>query len=200
MRRSCAVVFLLFVIATPQAAAQSFEASAHIASSQWSEFDGGDRGVGGRLTWQPWSSVGVDGEVTWYPGDFQRDGVPFSRRRVEGMFGVTFGPRINRIRPFAKVAAGFLKVSPTSGAYACIAIFPPPLSCVLAGGDTLPDYEIGGGIEIDATQRMFIRADLTERILHYPGPVFRGVGLGERVDENFFGGALKFTLGWGMRF
>ena len=200
MRRLCVGVLLFVLGLAPRAAAQSFAVGGHVASSQWSEFEGGDVGVGGRLTWKPLSLVGVDAELTWHPSDFEPDGVPFSRRRVEGMFGVTFGPRINRVRPFAKAAAGFLRVSPTSGAFACIAIFPPPLSCVLAGGDTLPAYEIGGGIEIDATQRMFIRADFTDRILRYPGPVFRGVGLGERVDENFFGGALKFTLGWGMRF
>ena len=102
--------------------------------------------------------VGVDADVTWYPSDFP-DRIAFSRSRVEGLFGVTVGPRMNRVRPFAKAAAGFLKVGATPGAFACIAIFPPPLDCALAGGDTLPAYEIGGGVEIDATSRTFIRAD-----------------------------------------
>lgn len=143
---------------------------------------------------------GVEGELTWYPSDFQPDGVPFTRQRLEGSIGATIGPRINGVRPFAKVAAGFLNVSPTSGAFACIAIFPPPLACVLAGGDTLPTYEIGGGIEIDAAARTFIRADITSRILQYPGPAFRGFGTNTREEENFLGGAAKFTVGAGFRF
>ena len=105
------------------------------------------------------------------PSDFP-DRIAFSRDRLEGLFGVTVGPRMHRVRPFAKAAAGFLKVGATPGAFACIAIFPPPLNCALAGGDTLPAFEIGGGVEIDATSRAFIRADVTDRILKYPGPTF----------------------------
>jgi Outer membrane protein beta-barrel domain len=200
MRRSCAVVVLLFLAAVPHAAAQSLQVSGHVATAQWSEFDGGDFGVGGRLTWKPSSFIGVDAEATWYPSDFQPDGAAFSRQRVEGMLGLTFGPRLDRVRPFAKASAGFLKVSPTSGGFACIAIYPPPLACRLAGGDTLPVFEIGGGIEVDAASRIFFRADLTERILRYPGPVFRGSGLDNLVDEDFFGGALKLLVGAGLRF
>ncbi|MBY0496389.1 MAG: porin family protein [Cyanobacteria bacterium] len=195
-----AIAILVLVTCAAPVRAQSFAAGVHFASSKWSEFDGSDSGFGGRFTWKLSTMVGVDAELTWYPSDFQRDAVPFSRQRVEGMFGATIGPRIHRIRPFAKAAAGFLKVSPTSGGFACVAIFPPPLACLLAGGKTMPAYEIGGGVEIDAASRTFIRADVSDRILRYPGPVFRGFGLDERVDDNFFGGALKFSIGAGWRF
>ena len=200
MKRFIPCALFILVIFATSARAQSVEAGVHFTSSRWSEFDGGDNGFGGRFTWKPSAMIGVDAELTWYPSDFQPDTVPFSRQRVEGMFGATIGPRINRIRPFAKAAAGFLKVSPTSGGFACIAIFPPPLACLLAGGQTMPAYEIGGGVEIDAASRAFIRADVSDRILRYPGPVFRGFGLDERVDDNFFGGALKFSIGAGIRF
>lgn len=191
------IVALLLLIAAPAARAQSFGASAHLASAQWSEFEGSDLGVGGRVTWQPTSIVGVDADVTWYPSDFP-DGIAFTRRRFEGLFGVTVGPRVNRVRPFAKVAAGLLKVGATPGAFACITIFPPPLNCALAGGDTLPAYEIGGGVEIDATSRAFIRVDVADRLLKYPGPTFDSNF--EIRDEGFFGHALRFTLGGGFRF
>ncbi|MEO7132854.1 MAG: hypothetical protein ABI024_01425 [Vicinamibacterales bacterium] len=177
--------------------AQPFEASAHVAGSQWSEFDGTDLGFGGRLTWKPSSLIGVDADVTWYPSDFP-DRIAFTRSRLEGVFGVTVGPRLNRVSPFAKAAAGFLRVGESPGAFACIAIFPPPLSCALAGGDTLPAYEIGGGLGIDATARTFIRADVTDRILKYPGPTFDDDF--EIREEGFFGHALRFTIGAGFRF
>ena len=80
------------------------------------------------------------------------------------------GPRLNRVRPFVKAAAGFVSVGETPAVFACLAIFPPPLACALAGGDTLTAYEIGGGIEIDATTSSFIRVDVADRILSYPGP------------------------------
>ena len=200
MTRFIPLALSILLTGASSVSAQTISASAHFSSSRWSEFEGDDKGFGGRVTWMRAPIFGVEGEFTWYPSDFQPDGVPFSRRRLEGSIGATIGPRIDRVRPFAKVSAGFLKVSPTSGAFACIAIFPPPLACLLAGGSTLPAYEIGGGVEVDAAARTFIRADITDRILRYPGPVFRGFGTEQRIDEDFFGGAMKFTLGAGVRF
>lgn len=179
------------------ALAQSFAAGAHLAASKWSEFDGHDLGIGGRFTWKPSTTLGIDADLTWYPSDFP-DRIAFTRSRVEGLLGVTVGPRLTRVRPFAKAAAGFLKVGATPGAFACIAIFPPPLNCALAGGDTLPAYEIGGGVEIDATSNTFARVDLSDRILKYPAPTFDS-NFNVR-DDGFLGHALRFTLGAGFRF
>lgn len=191
------LAFAVLSVSAVSAAAQSFEASAHLAASQWSEFDGNDLGIGGRATWKPSSLVGVEADLTWYPSDFP-DRIAFTRRRVEALFGATVGPRLGRMRPFAKAAAGVLKVGAAPGAFACIAIFPPPLNCALAGGETLPAYEIGGGVEVDATSRTFIRVDVTDRILKYPGPTFDANF--EIRDESFLGHALRFTLGAGVRF
>ena len=191
---------LILLLSASLASAQSFEAGLHLSSAQWSEFDGNDLGIGGRVTWKPLSLLGIDADLTWYPSDFPPDTIAFSGSRLESLFGVTIGPRINRVRPFAKVAAGFLKTSEPPEGFACILIFPPPLACAMATGRTLPAYELGGGVEIDATSRSFIRADIADRILSYPGPTFRGPGLRERVDEDFFAGALRFTIGGGIRF
>jgi hypothetical protein len=191
---SIVAVALLF---PHSARAQSFEVSGLFASSYWSEFDGADLGVGGRLTWQPTPVVGVDADLTWYPSDFP-DRIGFSRNRFEGMFGATVGPRFDKVRPFVKAGAGFLNASPTNGAFACIAIFPPPIACVLAGGKTLPAYEVGGGVAIDVAPRAFIRGDLGYRILQYPGPTLDDNF--DVHDDDFFGGALRFTLAAGFRF
>lgn len=191
------LVVLILGIGAAEVRAQSFAASVELASSRWSEFDGADLGIGGRFSVMATSLIGLDAEAAWYPSDFP-DQIGFSRSRVEGLFGVTAGPRLNRIRPFAKAAAGFLKVGATPGAFACIAIFPPPLACLLAGGATLPAYEFGGGVEINATDRAFFRVDLTDRVLKYPGPSFTA-NL-ERRDDGFFGHALGITLGAGLRF
>jgi hypothetical protein len=194
-------VFVLILLALDVATvrAQSFEAGLHYSMAQWSEFDGNDYGIGGRVTWRPSSMLGLDADITWYPSDFPPDTVvPFSGRRLEGLFGATAGPTIGRIRPFAKAAAGFLAGAETPIAFACVAIFPPPLACVLAGGHTLPAYEIGGGIEMNITGRTFLRVDIADRILKYPGPTFDTNF--ERRDEGFFGHALRFTIGGGVRF
>ncbi len=188
---------MLLLLAAPAVRAQSFEAAIHVVASRWSEFDGQDRGIGGRLTWSPSPVLGVDADLAWYPSDFP-DRIPFTRHRFEGLFGVTVGPRLHRVRPFAKAAAGFLELGATPGPFVCIAIFPPPLHCALAGGGTLQAYDIGGGVAIDATRRTFLRVDVTDRILKYPGPTFDSKF--KVRDEGFLGHALRVTLGAGIRF
>ena len=199
MKRLLLLVPLLVCLSIADAAAQSLAASGHFASSQWSEFEGNDYGVGGRFTWTPASTVGVDADFTWYPSDFPPDTrVAFSGSRVEGLFGVTAGPRINGIRPFAKAAAGFLAIGDTPDALVCIAIFPPPLACVMAEGPTLLAYEFGGGIEVNTSGSTFFRADITDRILKYPGPTIDSDF--EVRDDAFYGHALRLTVGGGIRF
>lgn len=190
------VVFLLYASA---AAAQSLEAALQIATSRWSEFDGNDVGLGGRLTWKPSSVLGVDADMTWYPSDFPSESIAFSGSRVEGLFGVTAGPRLTRTRPFARAAAGFLRSSEAPEPFPCIAIFPPPLICLMAAGHTMPALEFGGGVEIDATDRTFLRVDAGARLLRYPGPSFQN-GVRDIRDDHFWGTALRFTIGAGFRF
>jgi hypothetical protein len=179
------------------ASAQSFAGSVHLASSQWSEFDGTDIGVGGRLTWKPSAVIGVDADLTWYPGEFPPDGIPFTGNRFEGLFGVTVGPHLAGFRPFAKVGAGFMDVGAAERQFACITIFPPPLACLMAEGQTLQAYEFGGGIEILPSGGALLRLDITDRVLKYPGP---SIADREVRDEAFWGHALRFTIGAGWRF
>jgi hypothetical protein len=198
MRRSLFVFPVFLVLFASSVHGQSFEAGVHLASSQWSEFEGADVGVGGRFTWTPSSLIGVDADLTWYPSDFPPERFAFSGSRFEGLFGVTLGPRVNRLRPFAKAAAGFLRSSEAPEPFACIAIFPPPLNCLMAAGHTMPAFEIGGGVQVTTTQTTFLRFDVADRIVEYPGPTF-GPNF-ELRDDAFFGHAVRFTIGGGLRF
>lgn len=191
--RILALVVLGLALLTPPAFAQSFEGALHLAASQWSEFDGTDLGFGGRLTWKPTSLIGVDADLTWYPSDFPSGIVAFSGSRFEGLFGVTVGPQLNRIRPFAKAAAGFLRSSEAPEPYPCLAIFPPTLHCLMGTGHTMLAYEIGGGVEVSTTRTTFLRVDVADRMIEYPGPSFGS-------NDAFYGHALRFTIGGGMRF
>ena len=192
------LAFFLFLLCSSAAGAQSFEAGVQFASSDWSEFDGVDRGVGGRLTWKATPRLGVDADVTWYPADYPSDTVAFSGSRVEGLFGATYGPQIDRVRPFLEAGAGFLRSSEAPEGFPCILIFPPPLNCLMAAGHTMPAFEFGGGVEIDVTDRTLLRVDAGARMLRYPGPAFQN-GLREIRDGNFWGTALRFTIGAGFR-
>ena len=145
--------------------------------------------------------VGVDAEMAWYPGDFPPDSLPFTQNHVEGLFGITVGPRLDRFRPFGKFAAGFLHTSSTQPFIACIAIYPPPLSCLMAESQTMPAMDLGGGVELSIGERTFVRVDATARMLKYPGPSIL-FGDADRVvrDADFWGAAFRFTAGGGFRF
>ena len=186
-----AVVLVMSMWAAPAAAqpAQRFEAAVQVVAASMPQFQGGDFGVGGRLAWHTDEVLSFEGELNLFPGSYPDNGLAFSRRRVEGLFGVTAGVRFGVLRPFAKFRAGFLDVQEASQPVACILIFPPPLSCTLAAGRTLPAFDLGGGVEVDVTPRTFVRVEGGDRMLKYPGP-----------PDAFYGHGFRFAAGGGVRF
>jgi len=183
-------------LASAQSSHPRFDAGGQVVAASWDQFDGSDFGVGGRFAWHPLRLLGVEAEIDLYPGEFP-EGRAFSRRRVEGLFGVTAGPRFDRVRLFGRLRAGFLRVDEAPGPLLCILIFPPPLSCSLAAGDTLPIVDAGGGIEVSVTPRTFIRVDAGDRMTRYPGPSFDA---GVVRSDDFFGHDFRFSAGAGLRF
>ena len=180
-----------------QAAESQFEAGIHLATVASSEFEATDVGVGGLLSWRPDGLFGADAELTFYPSDFA-DTPTFSASRIEALFGVTVGPRRGGFRPFVKLRPGFVRFAAAPQPFPCIAIFPPPLACQMAAGDTLFALDIGGGVEFQTSSRTFVRVDLGDRALKYPGPVFETDGTVQ--EESFFSHDFRFQIGGGLRF
>jgi hypothetical protein len=111
---------------------------------------------------------------------------------------VTAGPRLGRVRPFAKLRPGFVTFREAPQPIVCILIFPPPLSCTLASGRRLFALDMGGGVEVFATRNTFVRADAGDRPLKYPGPVF---DKNRTAQQNgFFSHDFRFAIGGGLRF
>ena len=161
------------------------------------QFDATDAGVGGCLSWRPNAVLGVEGEMTIYPGDFPGN-QPFSRGRVEGLFGVTAGPTLGRVRPFARFRAGFLTIRDAPEPFPCILIYPPPIACALSFGHTLTAIDAGGGVQVAVSPRTFIRLDAGDRMLRYPGPVIEMDP--RRIRErSFFDHDVRFSAGAGVQ-
>jgi hypothetical protein len=192
-----AIAILLAAGTSPVSAQAQVEVGAQLITVASSEFDDHDIGVGGRIAWRPTTLIGVEGELGVYPGNFP-DSVSFSSGRIEGLFGVTAGPALGRVRPFARLRPGFLTFREAPAPFACILIFPPPLACTLASGRTSFALDVGGGVEIEATPRTFVRVDAGDRLLRYPGPAFDGSR--QVHSEAFFGHDIRVAVGGGFRF
>lgn len=172
--------------------------SGQLVVARSGELESVDVGLGARVAWYPVALVGIDAEGNGYPGGFPHTRAGFSRGRLEGLVGVTVGPRLERVRPFASVHVGFLVFRPPSEPLACVLVYPPPLACTLASGRTVPAFEVGGGAEVMATSRAFLRVDVGDRVLRYPGPSRDGRG---RVRMGaFFGHGVRLASAAGVRF
>jgi hypothetical protein len=196
-----AVLVTALLLAPQYASAQTgdsqFQIGIHVATVTSSEFDKTDIGIGGLLSWRPGGLFGADAELTFYPSDFADQPV-FSASRVEGLFGVTVGPRLGAIRPFVKVRPGFVRFAEAPEPFPCIAIFPPPLACQLAAGHTAFALDIGGGVEFQTTESTFVRVDVGDRAVKYPGPAIEADGTVQ--DASFFSHDFRFEIGGGLWF
>ncbi len=173
------------------------QAGVQLSTVSVGEFDARDTGAGVLLGVRALGPVWAEAALVRYPGEFPGDR-GFSQNRVEGLFGGSVGPTMGRLRPFAKAGAGFLRYADAGGPVACIAIFPPPLSCQLAAGRTLPAYELGAGLAIFPGALTFARVDVSRRFVRYPGPSFTPAGGAQQND--FYGSDLRFGFAAGLRF
>ena len=195
---AAALLFFSSVAPVLAQATYRFEVGGHFSSARSQEFDEGEIGAGGRTAWRPSGLLGIEAEITYYPGDFPEARNAFSRGRWEGLFGATIGPSIGGLRVFGRIRPGFLRVQEAPSPLACIAIFPPPLACQLAAGATLLAVDVGGGAEVSVTEATVFRLDIGDRIVRYSGPVFDT----RRVvhDSAFSRHDLRISIGAGWRF
>jgi hypothetical protein len=205
VKRVLVISLLAYSLGRSQAAsAQSASTSGHsvevggqITSARIGELDTNDVGFGGRLSWFPTRFLGVEGELNFFGADIP-DRVAITAGRMEALFGVTAGPRLTWGRPFARARAGVLRLDPAPQPIACSLIFPPALPCALAGGDSLLTVDVGGGFEVFTPARTFVRVDIGDRMVKYPGPARDRSGTvhdGAFVDHD-----LRATIGGGWRF
>jgi hypothetical protein len=176
---------------------QPFEVGAQVTSVNVGELDSTDVGIGGRASWHPSRLIGVEGELNYYGSDIP-DRTAISGNRVEGLFGITAGPRLGLLRPFARLRPGFVRFGSSPAPVACVLIFPQPLSCALAGGDTLLALDVGGGVELFTPGQTFLRLDVGDRMVRYLGPAIDRSG--DVHDDNFIGHDLRLAIGAGWRF
>lgn len=188
--------FLLLLLVPLPALAQRFDVGVHASFVNSGQFDDSTTGFGGRFALYPLSWLGAEAEFTLYPSDFP-EARAFTASQREGLFGVTLGPRLGWIRPFARVRAGYLQFAAAPAPFPCILIFPPPLACQLAGGDTLTALDLGGGVQLGGSGA-FLRVDVGNRMVRYPGPALASGG--DVRNDPFWGHDPRVAVGVGVGF
>ena len=177
---------------------RKLEVAAQLAVTDLAELETTDVGFGGRFGFRATDLLTFEGELNFFPSDIP-DEVPVSSSRLEGLFGVKIGPRFDRFSVFGKVRPGFVQFGEASEPIPCILIYPPPLSCALAAGETVFALDLGGGLELYPTERSLVRFDVSDLMLQYPGPVLTRDR--EAVTEDgFWGHNLRISIGAGFRF
>jgi hypothetical protein len=176
-----------------------FEAGAQLTALRLNDFSDADNrvdyGVGGRLTYDLTDFVAVEGDLSVFPrslGAF----VPFSQRRTEGLLGVKVGTRGPGASIFGILKSGFVHFGASPEPVFCILIFPQPLSCRLAGGQSEFAVAIGGGVAIPVSNRLRGRLDVSDTLLRFNEAAIRD---GRAVSE-FTSHHLQVNVGLGFRF
>ncbi len=177
---------------------RKLEVGGQLAVTDLDELETTDVGFGGRFGFRATDLLSFEAELNFFPSNIP-DEVPVTSSRLEGLFGVKIGPRFDRFSVFGKVRPGFVQFGEAPAPFPCIAIYPPPLSCIV-GGKTVFALDLGGGVELYPTERSFVRFDVSDLMLDYPGPALRR-NRGEFAgDGGFWGHNLRFAAGAGFRF
>ena len=196
---SAVLLGLLAVVARPaqaQTPDRRGDVSVQVAVRSLNEFDETETAFGARLSYRLSRWLAADGEVNSFPGDV--GAAPFSRARREGLAGVRGGPHLGRTGVYLALRGGAVRFSEAPAPFACIAIFPPPLVCTLADGETVPTVQLTGGFEVFPRDRIVVRVEAGDQLLRFSGPVFTA---DREVRENgFWSHNIKATASVGLRF
>ena len=187
--RSSLFLCLLVLSITPQIHAQEreyrFEASAgySLLRGEFLAAASSHHGVLGRLGYPLRDSLSFEGEFSFFPQDL---GVA-SKGITAGFFGAKYGHRFQRVGVFGKVRPGFAHFQEPETPILCVAIVPPPQTCVI-GGRTEFALDAGAVFEVYARRRLTFRVDAGDAMIR-----FRDAG--GSWNHNFM-----FTSSVGFRF
>jgi hypothetical protein len=191
-----ASLLLLAASASAQSDDRRGDFSLQVPVRSLSEFDETEAGLGARLSYRLTGWLAVDGEGNWFPSDI---GSPsFSSSRLEGLGGVRLGPHLGRTGVFLGLRAGAVRFSEAPAPFPCILIFPPPLVCAIAAGDTLPTVQLSAGFELFPSDRLVVRLEAGDQLLRYSGPAFTADR--DVIDKGRWSHNFKATASVGLRF
>jgi len=173
-----------------------WDVGGELAVSRLSSLEETAVGLGLRLSYRARDWLALDGGVTFAPGDL---GEPaFSGSQTEVLLGLRVGPPPRPTGGYVALRGGFVWFSEAPQPLACIAIFPPPLSCVLASGEAPLALHAGAGLERRVGSRGLLRIEIGDRLVRMPGPSF-DAQREARLDD-FWSHELRLAVAAALRF
>ena len=192
---STAALLLSATAATAQPEGPSV--GAHTGLAGHSEFNTTTFAAGVDASVPVGRGISVEGALTWLPGT---DGESLRDQwRVAGLAGVGVDLVPGPVNASVRARVGFIRFLASDEPFACIAIFPPPLSCTLLAGYTAFAAALGGGVRVPvaADGRLTINVDASDLLIRYDVPAVRPNG--ERT-EGFISHTPLVTVGLGWTF
>jgi hypothetical protein len=149
-------------------------------------------GITARLGYDLHDHVSVEGEVLLFPQNL--GGI--SKGMTAAFFGAKVGKRFERIGLFGKARPGLFHFQEPEQPFACVAVVPPPVACVL-GGSTNFALDAGGVVEFYLSNRFTVRADAGDTMIRVGGPVLRS---GSVESSGYWSHNFMFGTSLGFRF
>ncbi|MGE0452699.1 MAG: hypothetical protein AB7O37_04115 [Vicinamibacteria bacterium] len=191
-----ALAALLTLPAAVEAQDERSDVGVQASFTRYGEFDESEIGLGLKLGHRLARQLALDAELNLEPGGLGERS--FSSNRFEALAGLRLGLDLQRSGAYLTLRGGVSRFAAAPEPIPCIAIFPPPLACVLAEGKTLPAFGFGAGFQALVGERAVLRLEIGDQMLRYPGPAFAEDRAIE--DESFWRHNLRLTAGVGWRF
>ena len=188
--RTAALLLALGGGAAFAAEERRFEVSAFASWLHYSEFGEDDLGFGVRGGFRLNRTFALELEGEHFPSDLGGL-IPFSTSRSAAGLRLRAGWERGKWGLFARLGPGFASFAEAPEPLLCLAVFPPPLTCQVGAGLTVPSVGFGGGLELRPSDRSVLRLDVEDSMLHYPEAFRRD----HRWQHH-----LRATLGVGLRF
>jgi hypothetical protein len=193
-----AAAALLLTVTTQNAQAQStsetpkIEVGVHYTFLRTSDGPTGvgntnDSGVGGRVTYNLSDGLSLEGEVNQFPQgrrfNLNNGGISLDNKKTEGLFGVKYGLRTEKLGIFGKVRPGFLRFTEGNPSGAGL------------GTNTNFALDFGGVFELYPSRSIAVRFDLGDTVIRYNSSILDALGIGSFTTNN-----LQISSGVAFRF
>jgi hypothetical protein len=176
---------IVFAQETPK-----YEIGANFALIRLHDLDTTDVGVGARAVFNLNKWVGFEAEMNTFPK--QGRGFFEGRQKVQGLFGVKAGKRMDKFGLFAKARPGFMHFADNRITNPC----PPGAVCILAillGNQTNFAVDLGGVVEFYPSRRFTTRIDVGDTIVRFGN-------FSLPTGTSYTSHNLQVNVGFGVRF